>query len=66
GLITHLEPLAAAAAVAQDVWDGVERRSGLDRRGTMADRRGSRRGSAIQPDRRQSRGRRKTDQEPSG
>jgi hypothetical protein len=65
GLLTHLEPVTAPgeeAAPAAAGWDGVERRSGKDRRGNKPDRRGSRRDNAIQPDRRKNRGRRKNDQ----
>ena len=62
GLITHLEPETddAGAPIAPGTWDGVERRSGRDRR-VQTDRRAARRGAAIQPDRRKNRGRRKTD-----
>ena len=64
GLLTHLEPVPAAGAeeLPASGWDGVERRSGKDRRGNKPDRRGNRRDSAIQPDRRKNRGRRKNDQ----
>lgn len=62
GLITHLEPVTddAGAPIAPGTWDGVERRSGRERR-IHTDRRAARRGAAIQPDRRKNRGRRKTD-----
>lgn len=63
GLITHLELITdeAGAPITPGTWDGVERRSGTDRRYRI-DRRAARRGAAIQPDRRKNRGRRKTDQ----
>jgi len=62
GLITHLELVTdeAGAPITPGAWDGVERRAGTERR-HRADRRANRRGEAIQPDRRQHRGRRKTD-----
>lgn len=62
GLITHLELVTdeAGAPIEPGSWDGIERRSATERR-HRADRRANRRGAAIQPDRRQSRGRRKTD-----
>lgn len=61
GLITHLEALDDAAAdVVKNNWDGVERRLGM-RRQQGRDRRDNRRAGAIQPDRRGSEGRRKTD-----
>lgn len=62
GLITHLELVTdeAGEPIAPGSWDGVERRSGVERR-HRADRRAGRRGAAIVPDRRQNRGRRKTD-----
>lgn len=62
GLITHLEPVTddAGAPIEPGTWDGIERRSGRDRR-VQTDRRAARRGAAIQPDRRKNRGRRKTD-----
>lgn len=60
GLITHMELLenGDAPPVAAG-WDGMERRQ-ADRRRQQRDRRDVRRGTAIQPDRRQ-RGRRQTD-----
>lgn len=62
GLITHLELVTdeAGAPITPGSWDGVERRSMIERR-HRADRRANRRGAAIQPDRRKDRGRRKTD-----
>lgn len=62
GLVTHLELVTddAGAPIAPGTWDGVERRSGLERR-VRVDRREARRGASIQPDRRKNRGRRKTD-----
>ena len=62
GLITHLELVTDETGVPIEPgsWDGVERRSAGERR-QRADRREARRGAAIQPDRRQKRGRRKTD-----
>lgn len=61
GLITHLEPMAgaAAAAPAVDAWDGSERRAGGDRRSGQERRDKAR--DTLRPDRRQNRGRRKTD-----
>lgn len=61
GLITHLELVTddAGDPITPGSWDGIERRSGFDRR-IRADRRGKRRGT-IQPDRRRTGGRRKTD-----
>lgn len=65
GLITHLEPATDASGTPLPVgWNGVERRVSGERRSGI-DRRGNNRDAAIRPDRRQSRGRRKTDQEPS-
>lgn len=62
GLITHLELVTddTGAPIEPGSWDGVERRAGAERR-HRADRREARRGASIQPDRRQNRGRRKTD-----
>lgn len=62
GLITHLELVTdeTGEPIAPGSWDGIERRSGSERR-VQADRRAARRGASIQPDRRKSRGRRKTD-----
>lgn len=62
GLITHLELVTdeSGEPIAPGSWDGVERRSGVERR-HRADRRAGRRGAAIVPDRRHNRGRRKTD-----
>jgi hypothetical protein len=61
GLITHLEPATDASGTPLPTgWNGVERRTGEERR-TQADRRGNNRDAAIRPDRRQQRGRRKTD-----
>lgn len=61
GLITHLEALDAVGSdVVKDNWNGVERRLGM-RRQQGRDRRDNRRAGAIQPDRRGSTGRRKTD-----
>lgn len=60
GLITHLEPMAGAAGEpVVPGWDGVERRAGGDRR-SGRDRRDKTR-DTLNPDRRQGRGRRKTD-----
>jgi hypothetical protein len=62
GLITHLEPATDANGEPLPMtWDGLERRQGPRERRTMADRRGGNRDAAIRPDRRQNRGRRKTD-----
>jgi hypothetical protein len=64
GLITHLEALTDAEGKPLPAgWDGVERRVSLDRR-TGHDRRGGNRDASMRPDRRHSRGRRKTDHEP--
>lgn len=62
GLITHLELVTdeSGEPIAPGSWDGVERRSGTERRHRV-DRRAGRRGAAIVPDRRKNRGRRKTD-----
>ena len=62
GLITHLEPVTEPGVepLPAGAWDGVERRSGIDRR-KEADRRAQERGGSIQPDRRRTRGRRATD-----
>lgn len=62
GLITHLELVSdeAGEPIAPGSWDGIERRSGAERR-HRTDRREARRGAAIVPDRRKNRGRRKTD-----
>lgn len=62
GLITRLEPVTEPGAepLPPGAWDGVERRSGTDRR-HEADRRARERSGAIQPDRRRARGRRSTD-----
>ncbi|MDP2227975.1 MAG: hypothetical protein Q8J78_10935 [Moraxellaceae bacterium] len=62
GLITHLEPMQEGGKdpLPAGAWDGIDRRSGRDRR-IEADRRASLRGTAIQPSRRRSPGRRKTD-----
>ncbi len=61
GLISHLEPATTAAGEELPLgWDGVERRRGLARR-TGEERRGGSRDASLRPDRRQSRGRRKTD-----
>lgn len=59
GLITHLEP--DAEGVDPNAWPRVERRKSPRR--TSRDRREGRREFAVQPDRRQQRGRRKTDKE---
>lgn len=60
GLITHMELLESGDAPPLVAgWDGIERRQ-ADRRRQQRDRRDVRRGTAIQPDRRQ-RGRRQTD-----
>lgn len=60
GLVAHLEPMEGAdGAPLPAGWDGIERRAGGDRR-SGADRRGKSRDN-LAPDRRQSRGRRKTD-----
>lgn len=60
GLITHMELLESGDAPPMVAgWDGIERRQG-DRRRQQRDRRDVRRGTAIQPDRRQ-RDRRQTD-----
>lgn len=61
GLISHLEPATGAAGEELPMgWDGVERRLGLKRR-SGDERRGGNRDASLRPDRRQSRGRRKTD-----
>lgn len=62
GLITHLELVMdeAGEPIAPGSWDGIERRAATERR-HHRDRREARRGAAIQPDRRKTRGRRKTD-----
>lgn len=63
GLITHLEPAYGADGEPLPLtWDGVERRAGGDRR-TGLERRARKRDSSMRPDRRQSRGRRKTDKD---
>lgn len=63
GLITHLEPATDADGQPLPMgWDGVERRQGPRERRTGVDRRGGNRDAAIRPDRRQNRGRRKSDQ----
>lgn len=59
GLISHLEPMVAAGdAPAAPDWDGIERRHGERRSGQ--ERRDKAR-DTLRPDRRQNRGRRKTD-----
>ena len=62
GLMTHLELLTdeTGEPIKPGSWDGLERRSDATRR-HRADRRAGRRGAAIVPERRQTRGRRKTD-----
>lgn len=63
GLISHLEPATDAEGQPLPMgWDGVERREGPRERRTGIDRRGGNRDAAIRPDRRQNRGRRKSDQ----
>lgn len=63
GMITHLEPLdlEGGEVVASGGWDGVEHRL-ESRRQQGRDRRDVRRGTSIQPGRRDGDGRRKTDQ----
>lgn len=64
GLITHLEPATDASGTPlPSGWNGVERRTGQERRSGV-DRRDNNRDAAIRPDRRQRRGRRKTDLAP--
>lgn len=65
GLITHLEPATDAAGNPLPLgWNGVERRAGVAERRTGVDRRGGNRDAGIRPERRQGRGRRKTDHAP--
>lgn len=64
GIITHLEPATDAHGDPLPLsWNGIERRSGDDRR-SGRDRRGGNRDASLRPDRRQRRGRRKTDHPP--
>lgn len=65
GLITHLEPAVDADGNPLPLgWNGVERRSGATDRRSGIDRRGGSRDAAIRPERRQRRGRRKSDLAP--
>lgn len=62
GLISHLEPATDAAGLPLPLtWDGIERRVRLGERRVSVDRREGRRDASLRPDRRQNRGRRKTD-----
>ncbi|HET8730314.1 MAG TPA: hypothetical protein VFM34_04320 [Moraxellaceae bacterium] len=63
GLITHLEPAYDASGESLPLtWDGVERRAGGDRRSGL-ERRALKRETSMRPDRRQGRGRRKSDKD---
>lgn len=63
GLITHLEAFTDAEGnPLPEGWDGVERRVNTENRRSGHDRRaGKSRDASLRPDRRQNRGRRKTD-----
>lgn len=62
GLITHLEAITDAEGnPLPEGWDGVERRKNPENRRSGFDRRGGNRDASLRPDRRQNRGRRKTD-----
>jgi hypothetical protein len=62
GLITHLEATTDAEGnTLPEGWDGIERRRNDRSRRTGVDRRGGNRDASMRPDRRQNRGRRKTD-----
>lgn len=62
GLITHLEATTDAEGnPLPPGWDGVERRRSTGDRRSGHDRRGGNRDASLRPDRRQNRGRRKTD-----
>lgn len=65
GLITHLEATTDAEGnPLPEGWDGIERRRGDRDRRSGIDRRGGNRDASLRPDRRQSRGRRRTDHSP--
>lgn len=62
GLISHLEPATSATGDNLPMgWDGIERRRQGKPRRSGQERRDEQRDASMRPDRRQNRGRRKTD-----